>query len=514
MDEFVTVRIKSGKTVTVPKEAWDKKDKAAMYQYAMATRQATPYELTGDPSLRTTAAGPFDAAMISAGKTVNDIGSNLKQSYAEVVGNDADAAREKDKQADANWRTSNVSSDFPVSSFVGSSLPYFAVPGGKAAQVGAGVLEGAISGDSISDRVKRASLGGGAALVGAKIGDKVGARFQNRVQSSMGNPNATARRSLMDAGIPLTLSQRTDGLSKPLARFFERGRFVWTGSQPMSGQQQARLTGLITEALGIKAPKLTREALGKAVSQNQAVFRDATNRITGKIVPDADLLQAAGDALTEFSRVGSDSPQVERVFNAFVDAVTSPGGVDPDVYLRLRSNLSAATTKSDIETSAIVQAIDAMDEQISRLVPDLADDLRVARDRFRLLMAVRGGAALSPGGDINVASLTKNLEKVFNNFDANVPLPRQLGQAGEAVANYNQVIDPFRSSGTAENAMAAGIPGMGANIDPSAFARFLAGSAAPFAGGGAGALLGGGLSRSITSGLLGVSPLDPYAKLD
>jgi hypothetical protein len=517
-EQLVVVEIQSGKKVKVPKELIDNGRRLSARAYAVETGQATWEEVNGEPAVTAGASGPIESALISAGKTTVDLGSNLKQFFAEMFGNDAAAEREKAKQAEANRLFSPLQQERPISTFAGSMLPYFAVPGGKALQIGAGAVEGALSGDTPEQRLLGAGIGAGAGFLGQKIGDKLGARVQNAAQRARGNPNAMARKELLDAGVPLTLSQRTDSpISRPLARFFERGRFVLTGSQPKGAAQQKRLTELVGDALGINSKKLTREALGKAVNQNDEVFQRAASRVQGQLVPDERLVQEAAGIISEFDRVGSDSAQVKTIFKEFRDfaggadlfSLEDASRLDPDRFLKLRSRLSAATTKSDIETEPLVAAIKAMDERLAREVPDLADDLMVARDRFRLLLAIRRGRALSPQGDINVNTFTNNLERVFNDFDVGKPLPRGLRESGEAIAAFNQITDPFRSSATAENLAALGGGGLGAAADPALLVRFLTGTAAPFAGGGTGGLLGGGVGRTAATNLLALDPNRP-----
>lgn len=436
--------------------------------------------------------GPVNAAMISAGKTLSDIASNIRQ----AIGSDQQAQEEMAQQERGDRLFSTVAEERPVASFLGGTLPYFAIPGGKVAQGAFGAVQGALEGDTAGQRTLGAGVGLISGVFGQKAGDYLGARIQNFGQRLAGNPNASARAALLKAGVPMNLSERTDGIiSKPLARFFERGRFVLTGSQPKGAAQQKQLTELITEALGIKAPRLTREALGEADRGITQVFQSAAARLGSPIRPGRAFRQEALDAIKLFDEVGTDSAQIGKVFDQFRDLARPGASINPEVYLRLRSNLGQMTTKSDAETKALVAAIDSLDNQVARIAPDLADELRVARDRFRLMLAIRRGASLSPQGDINTNSFTKSLERIFSDFDVGKPLPRSLEGAGEAMAGFNQVADPFRSSGTAENALSAGLPSASAAADPSGVLKVAAGALAPFAGGGTGGLIGGGVGR-------------------
>jgi len=494
------------KKVRVPRSLVEKgvKFQLSARAYAVESGQATWEEVNGAPAAVPGASGNFDAAMIGAGRQVDNLKSNFGQALADITGNKASSQLRRDEQTEISRLSQPLKSEFPKSSFAGEMLPSFVIPGGLGMQVGAGAIEGALTGDTAKERIGGGALGGTLGFLGQKAGDFIGSRIQNKAQSVFGNPNASAREALLASKVPLALSERTDGpISKPLARFFERGQFVLTGSQPKGAAQQARLTEMLTEALGISDKKLTREALGKAVTKNTAVFQNAADRAGGQFFPDSEFLSKIDDIASAFDDVGSDSAQVKRVFDSFTALKNADvlEGIDARKLLKLRSNLSEATTKTDIETSAVVDAISSIDDLISRNVPMLADDLMVARDRFRLLLALRRGAALSPQGDINSQTFTKNLERVFRDFDVNKPLPRSLGPVGETMAGFNQVTNPFRSSGTAENLAALGLPGAGAS-DPSVLLKILSGFAAPFAGGGTGALIGGGASRAQIRELL------------
>jgi len=493
----------SGKRVMIPAEMFNVGDTITMKQYAYESGQATKEEAGISNEYKPVVSDPIMAALIGAGRTVSDLGSNIRQAGAEAFGSSIDADDAKRDQLQSEQLSRSVRDDFPVSSFAGSVLPYFAVPGGKAVQAGFGAAEGALQGDTVGERLFGAGVGLTAAIGGQKAGDWLGARLQNRIQSAVGNPNAAARNELLKSGVPLSLSQRTDGaISKPLTTFFERGKFIWSGRQPQGAAQQAKMTELITDALGVKGGKLTRAVLGDAVASNKSVFRGAAHRVGDNIKADSTIEREAFRIMRNFDEVGTDSPQVQKIFDRYIDFVTDGNGFDPDKFLRLRSDLSAATRNTRSETGAVVDAITSMDDHLARLVPELADDLAIARDRFRLLLAIRRGSALSPQGDINVPTLTKSLERVFTDFDANVPLPGALRDTGETIAALNQVAVPLRSSGTTENALAAGLPGAGA-LDPNLVLRAALGLAAPFAGGGTGGLIGGGTGRSISNSLLG-----------
>jgi len=208
----------------------------------------------------------FETIAAQARRATLDFMSNVRQAFAEATGDKVGSLREQVNQAERAALFSPAERDRPISSFVGQTIPFMLAPGGKVAQGVAGAVEGGLQGDTLTERAVGAATGLAAGVGGAKIGDEIGMRLQNRAQQFLGRADAGARRELIDQGVPLSLSQRTDGfISKPLARFFERGQFVWTGRAPKGAQQQKKLAGLITDALGIKGTRLTRQILGDAV---------------------------------------------------------------------------------------------------------------------------------------------------------------------------------------------------------------------------------------------------------
>lgn len=490
-EQNVRVRVKRlDREFAVPKRIADSGSEDSIRQHIYQSGQASFEEAFGRPRSEeySPVDGPINTALVGAGRELYRAGSNISQLFG-------DKSAVQDQQEMARL-AEPAKAERPISSFAGEMGAFMAVPGGKFAQGAFGAGLGALEGDTVGERFAGAGIGLTGALLGQKAGDYLGSRIQNKFQRSLKATDANARKELLDQGVPLMLSERTD-VGKAIPRFFERGQFVLSGHSPFHNQQQKAMTRLVTRALGTNDDRLTREALGRAVTANRQVFEGAAERAGPRLAADRALRDQSADIIKEFDRVGSDSPQVKKIFNRFRKFVNSEDGFDSDVYLKLRSDLSAATQKSDIETSAIVAAIDALDERLARAVPDLASDLQLARDRFRLLLALRRGASLSPQGELNVPTFTKNLERIFSDFDVGAPLPRSLRDAGETIASFNQVAIPFLSSGTTENALAASLPMGGANVDPSVIVRALAGAAAPFAGGGTGGLIGGNVGRDL-----------------
>ena len=102
----------------------------------------------------------MNAAMISAGKETTQLGSNAAQLFFELAGATGQAQQEKEKQAERDRLTAPVSQQYPKASFGGRVLPNFAVPGGLPAQIGAGVVQGALASDDPAGRVGGAAMGG------------------------------------------------------------------------------------------------------------------------------------------------------------------------------------------------------------------------------------------------------------------------------------------------------------------------------------------------------------------
>lgn len=492
----VSLKNSPGKKVRIPDDLLPYPSRARAY--AVETGQATWEEVNGVPAVEPGVSGPFEAAMVQAGKSANRIWSNFRQAMAGGFG--ADQQPFIDEQMEMERLTGPVKERHPVASFAGEAMPFFAVPGGLPAQIGAGAAVGALEGDTAGERLLGAGVGAGAGFAGQKFGDFLGARAQNVLQGIRGVPEAGARAQLLRSGVPMSVSQRTSGpISKSLARFAERAQFVFTGRAPAAAGQERALTKILTETFNNPAvKKLNRQGMGRIVRDLQGTFRSAASRAGDEIIPDAEMIRALSSGFDDFQRVGSDSNQVVRIVessvNEILDAYNNGRPVRADLFLKARSNLSEATTKADLETGSIVKILDAFDEQLKRIAPDLAEDLTEARDLWRLQLALRKGRALSAQGDVNLNTFNNNLKQYFRDFDIGNPLPRSTAEAGEVAAALNEAVLPFRSSGTAENVFAGSLPATLAN-NPGIIARTLSGAALPFMGGGTGGLLGGGALR-------------------
>jgi hypothetical protein len=522
--EYVAIRLKSAnKIIYVPIDIATSVDELGLRQYAFQSGQVESQEAAGLPGEHSpvdkggmSASGyyqgtsPTAAALIGAGRRMDRMGAQ----FGQLMGKEGAVEREQEiDRLSTPIRQSN-----PASSFVGESiLPELAVPGGKLMQGAAGLTEGVLSGDTPGQRASLGLLGLLLGIGGAKLGEMGGQRTREGVQTLMGDADVAARSAVRNAGVPLSLSQQLSrpgqgmrsvfggSLSRPMVRFFERAKFTLTGNQPLGPKQQAEISKALSEVFGISStryPRFTREALGAADRNITPVFRNAARQAAvesgGRVQFDNAAQQVADEILRAMQKTGSDSNVARTTITNAVNDIKS-GQMLPDDLLRLRSSLSEATTLDTAGPNIrqLVGLIDVIDDSLMHQAPHIADDLITARERFRLMLALRRGSALAPDGSLNVPTFTKNLERVFNNFDIGAPLPGSLRETGEAIAGFNQLLDPFRSSGTAENLMAAG-------GDAGILRKVLA-PLASVSGGGTGALLGGGFARSL---LAPHSPLD------
>lgn len=501
----------TGKEVEIPDEMIAKFDrgeltKNGLYDYAVTTQQGQPTDFGLDQQALPRAKGPFNAAMVSAGKEVTQLGSNALQLLAEIAGDTAGSEREKSKQAERDRLTAPVSKEYPKSSFVGRMLPNFAVPGGIVPQVAAGVAQGALSSDTVEGRLGNAALGGGLAYGGAKLGDAISSAITPKVQQAMGSTLGGARETLESAGVPLTLGQR----GSASGRFIDVLKSTLMRRQPLQNQQLTALTKEAAGVLGEKADDLTKPVLSRAASRIGQVFETAAEKV-GEIPIGADEA-ARFTQIDDMLKTVTEPGKVEGAIKMVLDQITNPEkGLTGQSYAAgggtLRWKLQQMSSQlykqgNGLEAEVIDELVDTLDGAFKKAAPTaVSEALDQARSQSRFLMALRRGDAISDTtGLINPAAMTKALESKYPGFDIGRYPSGGAGQFGRTLDAFRQVITPFKSSGTAERMAGLAAPVM-AGIGLTGAAGPLVGPAAMLAlmlsGGGAGKQLGGGLGRSL-----------------
>lgn len=509
-----TVRLGINRTrVDIPQNMIDEYQRGAitrehLMQHAIRTNQAEVFDFTQ----RKDSFGKVAAQ--AAGAELMRLGSNIQQAQADFMGNEERSEELKEQQKRIGEFSSRLFRERPGATITGQVAPFMAVPGGKVAQMGAGAFQGFMEGDTMPERLGGAALGAGLAFTGQALGNRIG-NFANRQFGRLFRAaREPAREVLETLGIPMTISQRT---GDPLSRFTERLQFVLTNNQPKLDAQKRALTRMVANFLGEDSDSILRATRASINTRLGRMFRDAAHRAGGVV----DFDQAARAQASQLLSRADDLQGANSLYRTLIkrlDDNAFNGQMDADQLLQLRSDLSAlsASRNVDIEVPEIVKAIDLIDDQIMRVAPDLADDLRLARQQFRVFLAVVRGRSLDPDGIINADTFETSLQAIFPSFRRGSPLPGGARPIGEGIDAFRQVVRPFRTSSTAENLLSVGaapLIGLGLTGDPEGLGAGVLATGLALSGGGAGGLLGGGAGRGMLMEYLrrrDQQPLPPY----
>lgn len=468
-------------------------EREELMQHAIRTGQAEIFDFTQRQE------SFMDIAKQSAMNEVARFGSNIRQAGADITGNqeasDAQRAVQERLAENSEW----LSRQRPGATIVGQVAPYMAVPGGKVAQTMAGGIQGFLEGDTPAGRIAGAATGAALGFAGQKIGEKVGNLANRGIRKALGAVKEPARETLERLGIPMTLGQRT---GDPLARFTERLKFVLTNRQPKSEAQKRAITRMVMNFLGEDGDHLSRQSRASINNRIGRVFQSAAKRAGERVQFDDQFRAAASAARSRAGQLEGSHQLYQTLVKRLNDAAES-GAMDADQLLQLRKDLSRASAMKamEIEVPELGKAIDAIDDQLARIAPDLAQDLSMARQQFRVFLATLRGRSIGPEGQINLDSFDNSLNAIFPSFKKGSPLPGQARNIGDAVDAMRQVVRPFRTSNTAENVATMAFPaGAGVLMSGGNLAGAgagLLGLGAAMSGGGTGPLLGGGLSRGL-----------------
>lgn len=471
--------------------------------YAIGSRQATPEELgfVRTQEEMPSVSGPMQAAMIGAGRETVRAGSNLKQAFSELSGNQEGAMAAQADQAEMARLAEPVKAQYPKASFAGEMLPGFAIPGGKIAQIGAGAALGGMEGDTPLQRIIGAATGAGGALLGQQAGKAISNRVVPKIQGLMGGAAGKARDVLASEGMPLTFGQK----GSKIGQFVDVLKETVFRKTPLKAQQVTRLNQIAAGALGEKADDLTKPVLNRAATRIGAVYDDVAE-IVGSIGIGAD--EAA--RLTAIDDMIKSVPEPSKVTGAIAmveDVITNPKkGLTGESYNTLRQKLGRVSRQlwsqgSGLEGEVVDELIDTLDDALEKTSPEAAKQLAKVRPQWRFLTALRRGASIDPEGNINPRAMNAAMESVYKGFDiGNIP-QGEAGRFGRTLDAYNMVAKPFKSSGTAERLGTLALPALLGAGAVTGGGPILGGGlalATMLSGGGTGAMLGGNSARELS----------------
>ena len=443
--------------------------------------------------------GAIEAALISAGRATTEIPTRINAAFGSEL---AAAELERTGELFESLETAR-----PVATVVGSAIPGFAVPGGKAVQVGLGAFEGALA--NPASPFKGAAQGAAFGFVGQRVGDEIAALASRKLQDISGRVFGSASRraqaaaaqtvSEADTGLrrvtsgPLTVGERTGSRTALVA---ERAQSTALGRSLRGTRRQTNLNREFDKALGGKgADQLTGDILGEHSSRISSVFEDAA-----KGVDEIPISQQFSDSLGDLRVKADEVLPGNRAMKQLdiIENVTLGDKMTGEQYLRLRTRLGKMSRAEwspggdAIDGEFLDDMITALDDMFAEAAPELAGKLGTARGQWRMLTAIRRGSALDPRGNVNPTAMQGALEKVFPGVDRARFSPGAAGQA-QRLNVASQRFPVEASSRTGERL---------ASLNPAR--QGVAALAA--LGGGTGGQLGGGLAREI--GIPAVSPDD------
>lgn len=424
------------------------------------------------------ASGPLDAMMLEAGRAATTLGTRIDAALGD------ERARYDVRQQDA--QAAPIRDEYPIASAIGASLPGMAIPGGILAQTAVGAAEGAL--DTPETPVSGALMGGTFGFAGSKFGDAIADSIRGLSRrlstSSATRARQAARDMAAEAGIPLTVAERTDSA---VAEFFDRQASTVLGNPVKGPSKQRALNKAFSRALGVEgADSLDGAVLNQAAQQYGEVFERAANEVDA--IPLTDTFASNLEALEQTARDVVPNSRAMRQLER-VQSMALLEQIDGKQYNRLRSELgklSRAEWSSggdSVSAEFIDDIIGTLDSALQEVAPpDMVFDLSDARAGWKLLAAARTGAAISPDGNVNPVSMARALERSYQGLDLNRFAPGAIGRAQRANLAAT-AFPPYKSSGTAERSIFSNLGGMGAGLAELGL------------GGGAASQIGGGLAR-------------------
>lgn len=495
------------KIVDIPDEMLDQFDSGQLKSinlkfYAISSGQANPDDFPEAFQIdKPEVSGALQAMMIGAGRELARANSNLGEMFA---GSEAGKQREQEKQAEIARLAEPVKEEYPKSSFVGEMLPGMAIPGGRVAQVAAGAGLGALEGDSPGERMALAAIGGLSALGGQKLGDYLSSRITPKIQQALGSTAARARDVLTREGVPLTFGQR----GSPVGKFVDVLKSTITRSQPLMRRQIRQLNRLAANAIGENSDDLSKPVLGRAAARIGATYDDIARNV-GEISigpEEAKRFLQIDDMLKSIPEPSKVTGAIRMVEEIITNPEKQLNGAS---YQTLRTKLWKISNQlwrqgSGLESEVVDELIDTLDDSLARAAPEAQKALDVVRPQWRFLRVLRRGASVDDLGNINPRSMSRAMESVYPGFDIGRLPAGAAGRFGRTLDAFQEVVKPFKSSGTGERIAALGIPiaaGLGLSGMTGPGTGLAALLATGFGGGGSGAQLGGNLSRALALAL-------------
>lgn len=380
--------------------------------------------------------GPLDAAAISAGRVGSKVLSGLKQVGLGAISRfgpdtfsaaaDAELARLDTQQKENDAIFAPLRSQRPISTAIGSGLPYLAAPATSIPKMmlGAGAI-GAMQYGSPAERVGRAALDAGAAGVGGALGNMAGAAFSPANKAAMSESRQIALDAAKRIGYQPRLSEITG--SPFAARVEDVASRIPGGAgvmQAMGDANQAALNRAAARSIGETADELTPRVFQSASDRLGGVFQSIKNlgpvNVGGRQVLPIQINQSvanvADDILRQQGKMisGQRDESLISLANQAKALARNKGRIDGETYQLVRSGLSEASFDASgtnrVLYGRLLEALDSSAEQSLRSIgqTELANQLKTARPQYANLKVLEKGAT-AQAGDVSAAKVASTL---------------------------------------------------------------------------------------------------------
>lgn len=402
-----------------------------------------------DPASRI---GPFEAAIIGAGRSATRIGQGVQQIKNWLTGNEQAAAELKSRVEEESRLYGPLAKKYPIATGIGESLPAMAVPiGSPASLLGMAVrtglataLPGALEYGSPEERAKRAVVGGLGGALGGAAGYGVGKLLQpvrNAAGVSDDAVNAAKR-----IGYPVTAGDITQN---PALMNFENRLARSPGSAAtMKGIADAKQTAL---------NKAAARAIGEnADNVGEGVLASARNRIGGEFtsLQQKTAPQLGDDFINALTVIDSEnvargpfaSSEISRLVDKGLD-LASQGKLSGNAYKTIHTTLAREGTKAfRAGDSTLGQAYKTIRESLDDAAKaSLTDADKAAWDTVRkqwsaFKVLTKGNVA--EAGNVSAARAASAVRTKFPGFrygemTGDIADIARVGEAFKSVTNPN-----------------------------------------------------------------------------
>jgi hypothetical protein len=412
--------------------------------------------------------GPYDAAKVAAGRTLDRLYQGVKQSALQIpAAFGSQSARDAlDAQAkEEAYRTGAfqaLEKQRPMATMVGGAAPLLAAPmlgAGMAGMAASAALPGLVEYGTPQERLTRGAVGGVGGMVGAGLA-KGAERLLRPVQMVPDAARTAAVQAAQRIGYEAPIGQQTGSRTlQAVEQELGKNPFSAGGAQTMNNANQAAVNRAYARSIGENAPSITDDVLSAAKARIGGQFDAIAGRNTINVA-ESPLLNALVKLDSEQQALGSFADDSVR---ALVDKgldLASRKQVDGKTYQIIRSELgrkaeSALNGGNSTLGLALKDVQRALDEAANSSI-SAADQAawKLARSQWQALKLASKRNGVIEGGNVSAARLATKVDK------ARGPVPREIAD----IAKIGETFKPLPDSGTASNAMTQALISGGAGL--------------------------------------------------